>query len=113
MKTKLLLTIALLLGLNAAHWAQNSFTQTNPKQPYVEVVVTQEKIWLMPDELPVDQLPVQVLNNNGKIVLQKVFSSDTEDWSLDVSSLSAGKYKILIGSTQTEYLTKQGSKGLL
>ncbi|GEM_PF-2765593 len=113
MKTKLLLTIALLLGFNAAHWAQTSTTSTNTHQPYVEVVVTQEKIWLMPDELPLDELPVQVMNNNGKVVVQKVFTSDTEDWSVDVSSLSAGKYKILIGSTQTEYLTKKGSKGLL
>jgi len=113
MKTKLFLMIALLLGINAAHWAQTSTTNTNSQHPYIEVVVTQEKVWLLPDDLPVDQIPVQVYNNTGKWVLQKVFTSETEDWSLDVSGLTAGKYKILIGSTQTEYLTKQGSKGLL
>ena len=114
MKTKLILTLALLLGLKAAHWAQSAAVPTDPQQPYVEVVVTQEKIWLMVDELPVGSLPVQVIGSDGKVVLQKVFTTETEDWSLDVANLPSGKYKILIGSTQTEYLNKQGgSKGLL
>ncbi|MFN0036389.1 MAG: DUF3244 domain-containing protein [Saprospiraceae bacterium] len=113
MKTRFLFTIALLLGINAAHWAQTTQTTKNSDLPYVEVVVTQEKIWLMPDELPVADLHVKVLNNTGKVVLQKTYNSETEDWSLDVSSLAAGKYKILIGTNQTEYLSKQGPKGLL
>jgi hypothetical protein len=113
MKAKLLLTIALLLGLNSAHWAQSAATHTDPQYPYMEVVIMQDKIWLLPDETPMADLPVQVLNAAGKVVVQKVFTIDTEDWSLDVSTLSAGKYKILIGSNQVEYLDKQGRKGML
>jgi hypothetical protein len=114
MKTKFVLTLALLLGINASYWAQSASVPTDPQHPYVEVVVTQDKIWLLPDEAPMEKLPVQVVSADGKVVLQKVFSADTEDWSLDVTNLAAGKYKILIGSNQTEYLNKQGgSKGLL
>lgn len=79
----------------------------------MEVVIMQDKIWLLPDEAPLADLPVQVLNAAGKVVLQKVFTIDTEDWSLDVSALSVGKYKILIGSNQVEYLDKHGRKGAL
>lgn len=113
MKAKLLLTIALFFGLNSAHWAQPSTQPTDPQHPYLEVVVMQDKIWLLPDEAPLADLPVQVQNAAGKVVLQKVFTIDTEDWSLDVSALSPGKYKILIGSNQVEYLDKHGRKGAL
>ena len=114
MKTKLLLTIALLLGVSSYHWAQSSSsTSAAPEHPYVEVVVTQEMIWLMPDETPIANLPVRVLNAQGVVVLEKTFCSKTKDWSLDVSALAPGKYRILVGSFQTEYLDKQGRKGFL
>ncbi len=110
MKTKLLFTIALILGIHVHHWAQ---TASENRHPYVEVVVTQEMIWLMPEEMPVADLTVQVLNAQNQVVLQKVFCSQTKEWSLDVSALPAGKYRILIGNIQTEYLDKQGRKGFL
>lgn len=113
MKTKLLLTIALLLGVSSYHWAQSSSSTSKPEHAYVEVVVTQDMIWLMPDEKPVDNLPVRVLNAQNVVVLEKTFCSRTKDWSLDVSALAPGKYRILIGSIQTEYLDKQGRKGVL
>ena len=115
MKTKLLLTIAFVLGLSYHHWAQQASITTNPepKYPYVEVIVTQEKVWLMPDEQPVTNVPVQVTDASGEVVLQKVFCSETKEWSLDVSALPSGKYKILIGATQTEYLEKQGKRRVL
>ena len=114
MKTKLLFTIVLLLGISYNHRAQSSSTATSEyNQPYVEVVVTQEKVWLMPEEMPVASLPVRVMNSDNVVVMKKSFCSETKDWSLDVSDLPAGKYRILIGSTQTEYLEKQGRKGIL
>ena len=72
MKTKLLLTIAFVLGLSYHHWAQQASITTNPepKYPYVEVIVTQEKVWLMPDEQPVSNVPVQVTDASGEVVLQ-------------------------------------------
>lgn len=114
MKTKLLLTIALLLGVSSYHWAQSASKASEPEHPYVEVVVTQDMIWLMPDEMPVANLPVRVLNTQGIVVLEKIFCSKTKDWSMDVSALAPGKYRILIGSIQTEYLDRQQSrKGVL
>jgi len=112
MKTKVLLTIALLLGLSYNHWAQSS-ASTNPQDPYVEVIVTQEKVWLMPDALPVKSLPVRVLDEKGVLVLKKSFTSETKEWSLDVADLPSGKYRILIGDRQVEYMDRQGRKGLL
>lgn len=110
MKTKLFLTILLVLGLSYYHWAQTASAPPEKSFPYIEVVVTQERIWLMADEKPVQDLPVQVTDANGVVVLQQVFDSKTTEWALDVSALPAGKYKILIGSIQTEYLEKQGGK---
>jgi hypothetical protein len=115
MKTKLLFTIALVLGLSYSHWAQPSAAQAplEHQYPYVEVVVTQEKIWLMPDEMPVANLPVRIVDSKDVQVLKKNFCSETEDWSLDVTDLPSGKYRILIGDRQVEYLEKQGRKGVL
>lgn len=114
MKTKLLLTLALILGISYYHWAQTSVApRAEYNQPIVEVVVTQDKVWLLPDEKPVENLPVQILNEAGAIVLKRTFSSDSTEWSLDVSELPAGKYKIQIGALQTEYLEKQGRVRLL
>lgn len=114
MKTKLLLTIALVLGLSYHHWAQTASTNSyDPQYPYVEVIVTQNLVWLMPDEQPVAEIPVQIVNASGEVVLQKTFCSKTKEWSMDVSGLSSGKYKILIGSRQTEYLEKQGKRWVM
>lgn len=110
MKTKIIFTVLLVLGLSYHHWAQTSPGPPNENFPYIEVVVTQDQIWLMADEKPVQDLPVQVVDANGEVVLQKLFCSKTTQWSLDVSALPAGKYKILIGSIQTEYLDKQPAK---
>ena len=111
MKTKLLLTLALVLGLSAVHQGQTAaITAAGKKYPYVEVVVTQERIWLMTDEKPVAGLPVQVLDEAGELVMQKSFCSKIAEWALDVSELPSGKYKILIGANQTEYLEKKGKK---
>lgn len=115
MKTNFLFTLLLVLGLSAGLSAQSSVADPDSEYdyPYVEVVATQEKIWLMPDELPVNNLPVRVVNADGIPVLKKIFCSKTKDWSLDVNDLPSGKYRILIGDRQVEYLEKQGRKGIL
>ena len=113
MKTKLFLTIALMLNLSYSQWAQPFSAAADRKYPYVEVVVTDQRIWLMPDETPVANLPVQIVDADGTVVLQKTFSTSTSEWSLDVSGLAAGKYKILIGVNQTEYLEKKGRRWTL
>ncbi len=113
MKTKFLLTLILMLGISYNHWAQSAPASSTQEHPYVEVVVTQDKVWLMPEEMPVANLPVRVKNSDNVTVLEKTFNAKVKDWSLDVSALPTGKYRILIGSTQTEYLEKQGRKGFL
>ncbi|MCC6461394.1 MAG: hypothetical protein IT260_13045 [Saprospiraceae bacterium] len=112
MITKIVFTLALLLGVNSMHWAQN-LSNPDPEYPYVEVVVTQEHIWLMPDEKPVSEIPVQLINDSGEVVLQKTFCSKLKDWSIGITNLPSGKYKILIGNHQTEYLEKKGRKWTL
>lgn len=115
MKTKLLLTLAFVLGFSYHHWAQQASLTNHPEPeyPYVEIIITQEKVWLMPDEQPVANVPVKVINASGEVILQKNFCSESKEWSLDVSGLPSGKYKIQVGATQTEYLEKQGKRKLL
>ena len=121
MKTKLLLTLAFVLGFSFAHQAQTAdasgvpapTSETQYKYPYVEVVVTQEKIWLMPDETPVENLPVRIIDAKNIPVVKKDFCSKTTEWSLDISDLPAGKYRLLVGDRQIVYFDVQGKKGVL
>ena len=121
MKTKLLLTLALVFGLSFAHQAQTAdasgapapTSETEYSYPYVEVVVTQDKIWLMPDETPVVNLPVRIVDSKNVPVVKKDFCSKTKEWSMDITDLPAGKYRILIGARQVEYFDVQGKKGIL
>lgn len=114
MKTKLFFAIALAFGIGTSLLSQTSVKSPQEYDfPYVEVVATQEKIWLMPEEMPVENLLVRVLDADGMQVLKKSFSSKTKDWSVDVSELPSGKYRILIGNRQVEYLDKRGRKGML
>ena len=113
MKTKLFLTIALMLAMSYSQWAQPYSASADQNYPYVEVVLNEDRIWLIPDERPVVDLPVKVVDANGEVVLQKLFCSKISDWALDVSTLPAGKYKVLIGANQTEYLEKKGRRWTL
>lgn len=104
MKTKLFLVaiFSLLLSLNHTIAASNSTIQGN--DPDVKVVVSQKRIWLMTDEISVKSLSVQVLDEHGKIVMEKHFSSKTTDWSLRIESLPKGKYSVMVGNKQmTEF----------
>ena len=98
MKTKLLLValFSLFLSLN-----QNVFASA-PNifggDPDVKVVVSQKRIWLVADEISVKSLTVQVLDEQGKVVMEKHFSSKTIDWSLRIESLPKGKYSVMVGN---------------
>ncbi len=97
MKTKLFLValFSLLLSLNQSVAGSNSNTTHN--DPDVKVVVSQKRIWLVTDEISVKCLTVQVLDEKGKVVLEKHLSSKMTDWSLNITSLPDGNYSVTVG----------------
>lgn len=64
--------------------------------PAVKVVVSAKRIWLVTDEISVKNMTVQVLDKNGKVVLEKSFSSKMTDWSLQIEQLPRGCYSVMI-----------------
>lgn len=98
MKTKLFLValFSLFFSLNQSVAGSDSNIQHN--DPDVKVVVSQKRIWLMTDEISVKCLTVQVTNEQGRVVAEKYLSSKTTDWSLNIESLPAGNYTVMIGS---------------
>jgi hypothetical protein len=99
MKMKLSILLVALLGIICQSFAYSG----NPIVPCcnpsdVQIVITPEKIWFMTDEAPVKHLNVQLVSEAGKIVLEKVFSSKSTDWSMDVRTLPAGKFRIMLDS---------------
>ncbi len=66
-----------------------------------KVILSGKKIFVMADETPVKSLLVQVKNQAGLVVAEKLLSSKTADWSLDVAHLPTGEYAIYLGKNQT------------
>lgn len=97
MKTKLLLVALFSLFLNLNQNVFASAPNRSGGDPDVKVVVSQKRIWLVADELSVKSLTVQVLNEQGKVVMEKHFSSKMTDWSLRIESLPEGKYSVKVG----------------
>ena len=64
--------------------------------PAVKVVVSAKRIWLVTDEISVKNMRVQVVDQKGKIVLEKNFSSKTTDWSMYIEQLPKGCYVVQI-----------------
>lgn len=64
--------------------------------PEVKVVVSAKRIWLVTDEISVKSMSVQVVDQKGKIVLEKNFSSKMTDWSLYIEQLPKGCYTVHI-----------------
>ncbi len=88
-----------LIALFCALFLQINFAATVPQhEPEVKVIVTPRRIWLVADETPVKSLTVQVLNLEGKVVLEQHFSSKTADWSLDLQALPTGRYSVVAGT---------------
>lgn len=104
MKTKLLLValFSLFLGLSQTFATANTTISHN--DPDVKVVVSQKRIWLVADEISVKCLSVQVLDEKGKVVMEKYFSSKMTDWSLRIETLPEGKYSVVVGNKKmTEF----------
>ena len=70
---------------------------TQTSDPEVKVVVSAKRIWLVADEMSVKSLNVQVLDQKGKVVLEKIFSSKMTDWSLQIEHLPKGNYTVQVG----------------
>ncbi len=106
MKTKLLLAGLFSLFLNLSQNASASTPNITGGDPDVKVVVSQKRIWLVADEISVKSLTVQVLNEQGKVVMEKHFSSKMTDWSLRIESLPDGKYSVMVGNKKMTDFTR-------
>ena len=104
MKTKLFLATLVSLFLSLSPNAFATGTNFSGGDPDVKVVVSQKRIWLVADEMSVKSMTVQVLNEKGKVVMEKQFSSKMTDWSLRIESLPQGDYSVVIGDKKmTEF----------
>lgn len=75
--------------------------------PMVHFVITEKKIWIVGDEMPVKNLAVVVTDEFGHVMLEKMFSSKSgERFFLDLSQLPKGKYKVSAGCASTEWEKK-------
>ncbi|MBC7777189.1 MAG: hypothetical protein H7246_17285 [Phycisphaerae bacterium] len=63
----------------------------------IKVVVSQKRIWLVADEMPMKCLKTQIKNAEGKIVLEKCFSSKCAEWFLNIEALPKGEYTLYLG----------------
>lgn len=72
----------------------------------IKVVVSQKRIWLVADEMPMKCLKAQVKNTEGKIVLEKCFTSKCAEWSLNIEALPKGEYTLCLGANQIEKFKK-------
>ena len=108
MKKSLILSIAIVLAFfftSNSLWAgQNDFDNN----PNIHFVITEKRLWVVGDEFPVQNLEVKISDAAGKVVLEKVFTSKTESWFLDLTNLPAGKYKVSGGDLETEWEKKLG-----
>jgi hypothetical protein len=72
----------------------------------VQVVVSAKKILFISDESPVKKMEVQLINEAGETVMQKLFSSKMVDWSLDIRALPAGCYRIMLDQKEVKTFKK-------
>jgi hypothetical protein len=76
----------------------------------IQVIVTQKKIWLITDEAPVKHLLVELVNEQGKIVLKREYSSKVVDWSLDVRDLPSGDYRLFLDTRLAKTFQHKGPR---
>lgn len=72
----------------------------------IKIVISQKRIWLLADEMPMKCLKTQIKNEEGKIVFEKCFTSKCADWSLNIESLPKGEYTLYLGAHQVEKFKK-------
>jgi|GEM_PF-840819 len=68
----------------------------------IKVVVSQKRIWLIADEMPMKCLKTHIKNAAGEIVLEKCFSSKCAEWFLNIEALPKGDYTLHLGSDHIE-----------
>lgn len=71
-----------------------------------KVVVSQKRIWLLADEMPMKCLKTQIKDASGTVVLEKCFTSKCSDWFLDIEALPKGEYTLHLGTDQIEKFKK-------
>ncbi len=99
MKTSFIIIVAL------SFFTSLSLSATNLHQePYIKVVVTPQRILLITDETPIATMLVEVKNAEGKVVLEKLFSSKSTDWSMCIANLPAGTYSVTAGDKVTRFV---------
>lgn len=115
MKTKLIavFSFALMFGqLNASTTHFSPVTTTIHQENKggdpsdLKVVVSQKRIWLIADEMPVKCLKTQIKDASGKVVLEKCFSSKCAEWFLNIESLPKGEYTLYLGTERIEKFKK-------
>ena len=72
----------------------------------IKVVVSQKRIWLVADEMPMKCLKTVVKNSIGEVVLEKCFTSKCADWFLNIEALPKGDYTLHLGEKQVESFKK-------
>ncbi len=93
MKTRIFVFALICFFFNTLQPVSAAVPTNDPK---VKVVVSAKRIWLVTDEISVKNMTVQVLDRNGKVVLEKSFSSKVTDWSLQIEQLPKGSYSVQI-----------------
>ncbi len=83
------------------------------RAPYIEIVVATDKIWLLPEETPTADIRAEIVDAAHRVVLARTFSTKEEGWSLDISSLPPGQYRLQLSSGQREYFEKRSRKRTL
>ncbi len=104
---KTIFSLLLSLTLSVAAFAHTTPVATSQ----VEVVITQKRILLVADELPVKHLAVQIFDATNRVIMEKDFTSKTADWSIDVSELPTGTYTVQVGTQTPVPFVKTASAG--
>ncbi len=118
MKTKLFAVLFFTFTLNQIHTHATAAADTALYPPGIsicdsgdsedtvpidiKVVVSQKRIWLIADEMPMKCLKTHIKNTAGEIVLEKCFSSKCAEWFLNIEALPKGDYTLHLGSDHIE-----------
>ena len=108
MKTKLLavFAFAVLFSVNTSAASILSAGQYGGDPTEIRAVISQKRIWFVADEMPVKCLKTQIVDEHGKVVLEKCFSSKCSEWFLNIEALPKGEYTLLIGADQVQKFKK-------
>lgn len=120
MKTKLFAVLSFALIINqlqannlpqsavvrTQNVAQAAFDQAGGDPLDIKVVVSQKRIWFVADEMPMKCLKTKVLNADGKVMLEKCFTSKCSEWFLNIEELPKGEYTLHMGNDRVEKFKK-------